>query len=130
MMAARHGPLSPAWAVSARRSPSIATRCEPLSRSGRAGRMSRPTMGRPGLRSPARAITRFRLRPTAALAGASARRAASEDSRDNGGAMKNALLLIIALSTSAPAFAQGTPADYDRALNLRKKYESLVGSVA
>ena len=44
--------------------------------------------------------------------------------------MKKALLLIVAMVSSVPVWAQGTQADYDRALNLRKKYESLIGSVA
>ena len=45
--------------------------------------------------------------------------------------MKRSLLVAFALlSAVAPAAAQGTQADYDRALGLRKKYEALVGSVA
>jgi len=43
--------------------------------------------------------------------------------------MKRALFVMIALGTASAALAQGTQADYDRALNLRKKYESLIGSV-
>ena len=44
--------------------------------------------------------------------------------------MKRALFVMIALCSASTALAQGTQADYDRALNLRKKYESLIGSVA
>jgi dipeptidyl aminopeptidase/acylaminoacyl peptidase len=43
--------------------------------------------------------------------------------------MKRAWLVMIALCTASTALAQGTQADYDRALNLRKKYESLIGNV-
>jgi dipeptidyl aminopeptidase/acylaminoacyl peptidase len=44
---------------------------------------------------------------------------------------KSILFVAFALlSAVAPAAAQGTQADYDRALGLRKKYEALVGSVA
>jgi len=43
--------------------------------------------------------------------------------------MRRALFVMIALGTASAALAQGTQADYDRALNLRKKYESLIGSV-
>ena len=45
--------------------------------------------------------------------------------------MKRSLLTILAvLSASVPALAQGTQADYDRALGLRKKLEALVGNAA
>ena len=45
--------------------------------------------------------------------------------------MKRILFVTFAmLSAVVPAAAQGTQADYDRALGLRKKYEALVGSVA
>src|SRR6266542_3222934 len=45
--------------------------------------------------------------------------------------MKRILLPILAfLSAIVPAAAQGTQADYDRALGLRKKYEALVGNAA
>ena len=43
--------------------------------------------------------------------------------------MKRAWFVTIALCTASTALAQGTQADYDRALNLRKKYESLIGNV-
>jgi dipeptidyl aminopeptidase/acylaminoacyl peptidase len=36
---------------------------------------------------------------------------------------------VSALSIASAAFAQGTQADYDRALGLRKQYEALVGNV-
>jgi hypothetical protein len=47
-------------------------------------------------------------------------------------AMNRAALLVAGFITMAgPAlFAQGTQADYDRALGLRKKYEALVGNAA
>src|SRR6185503_14945642 len=47
-------------------------------------------------------------------------------------AMKRAALLVVGLiATTGPVvIAQGTQADYDRALGLRKKYESLVGNAA
>jgi dipeptidyl aminopeptidase/acylaminoacyl peptidase len=45
--------------------------------------------------------------------------------------MKRIILAAIVLLASAmPASAQGTQADYDRALGLRKKYEALVGNAA
>jgi len=46
--------------------------------------------------------------------------------------MKRAALLVVGLiATAGPVvIAQGTQADYDRALGLRKKYESLVGNAA
>ena len=37
---------------------------------------------------------------------------------------------IVALLAAVPLYAQGTQADYDRALGLRKKYEALVGNAA
>src|SRR5436190_9773669 len=40
------------------------------------------------------------------------------------------LLLLVMLPLATPARAQGTQADYDRALGLRKKYEALVGNAA
>ena len=44
--------------------------------------------------------------------------------------MKRLLLVIVVILTAAPAFAQGTQADYERALGLRKKYEALVDNAA
>src|SRR5580765_4317652 len=45
--------------------------------------------------------------------------------------MKRSLLTILAvLSGVVPALAQGTQADYDRALGLRKKLEALVGNAS
>ena len=46
--------------------------------------------------------------------------------------MKRAALLVVGLiATAGPVvIAQGTQADYDRALGLRKKYEALVGNAA
>jgi dipeptidyl aminopeptidase/acylaminoacyl peptidase len=41
-----------------------------------------------------------------------------------------ALLLAVIVAAGVPVFAQGTQADYDRALGLRKKFEAQVGSVA
>ena len=38
--------------------------------------------------------------------------------------------LVVTLSAVSAAFAQGTQADYDRALGLRKQYEALVGNAA
>ena len=43
---------------------------------------------------------------------------------------RTALLALALLSSSIPVFTQGTQADYDRALGLRKKYEALVGNAA
>ena len=43
--------------------------------------------------------------------------------------MKRAVLVMIALCSASTVLAQGTQGDYDRALNLRKKYESLIGRV-
>jgi dipeptidyl aminopeptidase/acylaminoacyl peptidase len=43
---------------------------------------------------------------------------------------RSALLVMAGLCWAAPAFAQGTQADYDRALGLRKKYEALVDNAA
>ena len=40
------------------------------------------------------------------------------------------LLLAGVVAATVPMFAQGTQPDYDRALGLRKKFESLVGRVA
>ncbi|HVD93757.1 MAG TPA: DPP IV N-terminal domain-containing protein [Vicinamibacterales bacterium] len=39
------------------------------------------------------------------------------------------LLALLSIASILPAAAQGTQADYDRALGLRKKYEALVGNV-
>ena len=39
------------------------------------------------------------------------------------------LLALLSITSILPAAAQGTQADYDRALGLRKKYEALVGNV-
>src|SRR3954452_19195358 len=44
--------------------------------------------------------------------------------------MRRGALLVLGLLSATPAFAQGTQADYDRALGLRKKYEALVGNAA
>src|SRR3954470_21852086 len=41
-----------------------------------------------------------------------------------------ALFGVMWLAAALPVLAQGTQADYDRALGLRKKYEALVGSAA
>ena len=43
--------------------------------------------------------------------------------------MKRALFAIVAVLAASPVLAQGTQADYDRALGLRKKYEEAVGNV-
>ncbi len=43
--------------------------------------------------------------------------------------MKRAVLVAVALLSTAPLYAQGTQADYDRALGLRKKYEAVLGNV-
>ena len=42
--------------------------------------------------------------------------------------MKRVLLVAVSLLWCQPAFAQGTQADYERALGLRKKYEAAVGN--
>src|SRR5438132_7146836 len=45
--------------------------------------------------------------------------------------MKRALFgLFLLIPVAGPLWAQGTQADYDRALGLRKKYEALVGNAA
>ena len=44
--------------------------------------------------------------------------------------MKRIMLTVVAISIGAPVYAQGTQADYERALGLRKKYEALVGNAA
>ena len=45
--------------------------------------------------------------------------------------MRRILFVVVAFCSAAiPAAAQGTQADYDRALGLRKKYEALVGNAA
>jgi dipeptidyl aminopeptidase/acylaminoacyl peptidase len=44
--------------------------------------------------------------------------------------MKRVLFAIVVCLSAVPAGAQGTQADYDRALGLRKKYEALVGNAA
>jgi len=44
--------------------------------------------------------------------------------------MRRVLIGVGAVLWCAPLFAQGTQADYDRALGLRKKYEALVGNAA
>src|SRR4051812_12040551 len=44
--------------------------------------------------------------------------------------MKRIVLALVVSGIAAPVFAQGTQADYDRALGLRKKYEALVGNAA
>jgi dipeptidyl aminopeptidase/acylaminoacyl peptidase len=49
---------------------------------------------------------------------------------DDGMPLVRQLLFVAAVLSAAPAFAQGTQADYDRALALRKKYEALVGNAA
>src|SRR3954469_2270481 len=41
-----------------------------------------------------------------------------------------ALFGVMWLGAAVPVLAPGTPADYDRALGLRKKYEALVGNAA
>jgi dipeptidyl aminopeptidase/acylaminoacyl peptidase len=43
--------------------------------------------------------------------------------------MKRVWLAIAMFLSASPAFAQGTQADYERALGLRKQYEALVGNV-
>src|SRR6188768_3005185 len=43
--------------------------------------------------------------------------------------MKRALIAIVSVLAASPALAQGTQADYDRALGLRKKYEAVLGNV-
>ena len=43
--------------------------------------------------------------------------------------MKRAVLIAAAVLSAVPVFAQGTQADYERALGLRKQFESLVGNV-
>ena len=40
------------------------------------------------------------------------------------------LIGALCIGIAAPAFAQGTQADYERALGLRKRYEALVGNAA
>ena len=44
--------------------------------------------------------------------------------------MKRAVLTIAMVLSAIPVFAQGTQADYDRALGLRRKFEALVGNSA
>jgi dipeptidyl aminopeptidase/acylaminoacyl peptidase len=44
--------------------------------------------------------------------------------------MKRVLLAAAMVLHCVPAYAQGTQADYDRALGLRKKYEAVVGNAA
>ena len=44
--------------------------------------------------------------------------------------MKRAVLTIVMVLSAIPVFAQGTQADYDRALGLRRKFEALVGNAA
>jgi dipeptidyl aminopeptidase/acylaminoacyl peptidase len=44
--------------------------------------------------------------------------------------MKRAVLTIAMVLSAVPVFAQGTQADYDRALGLRRKFEALVGNSA
>src|SRR6476646_10457202 len=91
-----------------------------------------------GRRSPATVITPSPSRRAAAPAGASAKRAVSENSRGSSSTQqygdvhmqRSALLLLVLLTSPLPALAQGTQADYDRALGLRKMYEALVGNAA
>jgi hypothetical protein len=40
------------------------------------------------------------------------------------------LIAVLSLGSVVPVAAQGTQADYDRALGLRKRYEALVGNAA
>ena len=44
--------------------------------------------------------------------------------------MRRMQLACVMVLSAVPAFAQGTQADYERALGLRKQYEAQVGSVA
>jgi dipeptidyl aminopeptidase/acylaminoacyl peptidase len=44
--------------------------------------------------------------------------------------MKRLIVAAAVLGSTAPLLAQGTQADYERALGLRKRYESLVGNAA